>query len=135
MKGPLAGLSRKHFVQGNFLAHNMLQEIEREGVGIIFRKLTEHYGHRNYIGKSFDEIDLSLIPKALFETLDRRAARRAKSRDGGLTGEHLIYANLPTGNIYLYASFHGENPQRIAECVAVSFQDFPELAGIAPVFG
>lgn len=134
-KGPLAGLYKKHFVQANFLAENILKEIEREGVGIIFRKLSEHYGRGNYMGKPIEEADLSLIAEAFSrDAIGRRAARRAKGRDDGLTGEHLIYAALPVGNIYLHASFHDEDPQRIAECLAVSLQDFSELAGMAPVF-
>jgi hypothetical protein len=128
-KGPLTGLYKKHFFQASFLPDNILQEIKREGLGIIYRKLSEHYGRGNYFGKAVDETDVNLMVEAVVDdAIERRAAR------GGLTGEHLIYAKVPAGNVYLYASFHGEDPKRIADCVAVSLQDFPELAGIAPVF-
>jgi hypothetical protein len=130
-KGPLAGLYKKHFFQAGFLAENILKEIEREGVGIIFRKLSEHYGRGNYMGKPLEEIDVSLIAEAFARDA---IERRAKGLNGGLTGEHLIYAARPPGNIYLYASFHGENVKRIEDCVRVSFQDFPELVGVAPIF-
>jgi hypothetical protein len=134
-KGPLAGLHKKHFFQASFLPENILKEIEREGVGIIFRKLSEYYGRGNYIGKPLERLDLQLMAEALTkDVIERRAARRAKSRDGGLTGEHLIYAALPSGNIYLYVSYHGEDPEQIARYVRVSRQDFPELVGTAPVF-
>ena len=133
-KGPLTGLDRKHFVQASFLPENILREIERDGIGIIYRKFSEHYGPGNYLCKTIDETDLRLMAEAVSsDTIERRAARRANSPDGGLTGEHLIYAKTPSGNIYLYASFHGEDQQRIEDSVAVSLQDFPELAGIAPV--
>ena len=56
-KGPLTGLFRKHFFQASFLPENILQEIEREGIGIIYRKLSEHYGRGNYSGKTIDETD------------------------------------------------------------------------------
>ena len=131
--GPLTGLYKKHFFQASFLPDNILLEMERKrgggGLGIIYRKLNEHYGRGNYSGKTIDETDVKLMAEAVFDAIERRAAR------GGITGEHLIYAKIPTGNIYLYASFHDEDPQRIADSVAVSLQDFPELAGIAPVFG
>jgi hypothetical protein len=131
--GPLSGLYKKHFFQASFLPDNILLEIGRKrgggGLGIIYRKLNEHYGQGNYSGKTIDETDVQLMAEAVFDSIERRAAR------GGMTGEHLIYAKVPAGNIYLYASFHGEDAQRIADCVAVSLQDFPELAGIAPVFG
>lgn len=134
-KGPLAGLWKKHFFQASFLPANILREIEREGLGIIFRKLSEYYGHGNYMGKPLEEIDVSLIASAFAEdTLERRANRRNAGRDGGLTGEHLIYAAPPAGNIYLYASFHGEDEKRIADRVRIAMDDFPELAGVAPVF-
>lgn len=134
-KGPLAGLYKKHFLQAGFLAENILKEIEREGVGIIFRKLSEHYGRGNYVGKPLEEIDVSLIAEAFtHDAIERRAKRRDRGPDGGLTGEHLIYAVRPAGNIYLYASFHGEDVERIADCVRVSCQDFPELVGVAANF-
>jgi hypothetical protein len=129
-KGPLTGLYKKHFFQASFLADNILLEINRERLGIIYRKLSEHYGRGNYFGKAMEETDINLMVEAVVDdAIERRAVR------GALTGEHLIYAKVPAGNIYLYASFHGEDPQRIADSVAVSLQDFPELAGIAPVFG
>lgn len=132
-KGPLTGLWKKHFFQASFLPHNILMEIEREGVGILFRKLSEHYKRGNYMGKPIDEVDVSLIATAFAEdTIERRAKRRDKGRDGGLTGEHLIYAAMPAGNLYLYASFHGEDEKRIADGVRVALEDFPELADAAP---
>lgn len=134
-KGPLTGLYKEHFFQAGFLAENILKEIERESVGIIFRKLSGHYGRGNYMGKPLEDIDVSLIAEAFTrDAIERRAKRRDRGPDGGLTGEHLIYAARPAGNIYLYASFHGENVQRIADYVQVSSQDFPELAGVAPIF-
>lgn len=133
-KGPLTGLNRKHFFQASCLPENILQEIERDGIGTIYRKLSAHYGSGNYSGKTIDETDLQLFAEAVSaDTIERRAARRANGPDGGMTGEHLIYAKTPSGNIYLYASFHGEDQQRIVGSVAVSLQDFPEVAGIAPV--
>ena len=135
-KGLLTGLYRKHFFQASFLPENILQEIEREGIGIIYRKLSEHYGSGNYSGKTIDETDLQLFAEAVsHDAIERRAARRANDPDGGLTGEHLIYSKMPSGNIYLYASFHGEDRSGFVDSVAASLQDFPELAGIAPVFG
>jgi hypothetical protein len=89
---------------------------------------------RSCLGSSDDKPRL-MAEAVSRDTIERRAARRANGPDGGLTGEHLIYAKTPSGNIYLYTSFHGEDPQRIEDSVAVSLQDFPELAGIAPVFG
>jgi len=133
--GPLTGLYKKHFFQASFLPENISQEIKREGAGILHRKLSEHYGQGKYLGKTMDETDLRLMAEAVSsDTIERRAERRENGRKGGLTGEHLIYAETLPGNIYLYASFHGEDSQRIVDSVAVSFQEFPELAGIAPVF-
>lgn len=134
-KGPFAGLWKKHFFQASFLAENILSEIEREGVGIIYRKLSEHYGRDKFMGKIMDANDAALIAEAFSEdAVKRRAGRRASNHRAGLTGEHLIYAALPSGNIYLYASFHDEDPARIADCLRISLKDFPELAGVASVF-
>jgi len=60
-KGPLAGLYKKHFFQASFLPENILREIERDGIGIIYRKLSEHYGPVNYLGKTIDDTDLRLM--------------------------------------------------------------------------
>ncbi|HUI97368.1 MAG TPA: hypothetical protein VLX44_16550 [Xanthobacteraceae bacterium] len=80
-------------------------------------------------------MDMSLIAEAFtHDAIERRAKRRDRGPDGGLTGEHLIYAARPAGNIYLYASFHGEDVERTADCMRASFQDFPELRGAAPIF-
>ncbi|MCJ2144306.1 hypothetical protein [Methylobacterium sp. E-066] len=87
------------------------------------------------MGKPLKETDVKLIAEAFSrDVIERRADSREKTWRGGLTGEHLIYAARPDGNIYLHASFHGEDPDRIAESVRVALSDFPELRGAAPVF-
>jgi len=132
-RGPLAGLYKKHFFQASFIPQNILSA--KENVRVILDKLSEHYGGTSYEGKPIEEVDLSLIAEALCQdVIERRAAGRAKSPSRGLTGEHLIYVATSSGNIYLYASFHDENLQRIADCVRVSLQEFPELTGLAPIF-
>jgi hypothetical protein len=37
------------------------------------------------------------------------------------------FDSAPLGDICLYASFHGEEPQAIVDCVAAARQDFPKL--------
>ena len=135
-KGPLTGLYKKHFFQASFLVDNILAEMRRSrdgGSQIVHRALAQHYGRNNYLGRTVSDQDARLLADSFTDgVLEWRAGRRRAGRDGGLTGEHLIYAASSRGNIYLYVSFHGEDPERIAAMVRGSLLDFPELNGVAP---
>lgn len=133
-RGPLKGLFKKHFFQASFMVNNVLAASEKQGVGIALRALRERHGDE--LGhRFFDEEDARLIAAAITKAgFEDRASSRANNRKGGLTGEHLIFAKLPRGNVYLYASFHGEDEQRIVDCVSIAQLDFPDLVGNATPF-
>jgi len=131
--GPLKGLQKKHFFQASFIFANLLAESARDGAATIYRKLAEKHGRRNVNGRVLTEEDVALICEAYVDdALRRRSKRRESSRDGGLTGEHLIFAKAERGNLYLYAAYHGEPMDRIVEAIRVCGEDFPELREIVP---
>ncbi|MCK0210059.1 hypothetical protein MWN33_18665 [Starkeya koreensis] len=131
--GPLEGLQKKHFFQASFIPQNILNELGRNGTGPVFREFAKKYGKDGFMGKPITQEDLKLIVETLVTgSLSARMDRREKYRDGGLTGEHIVFAETPVGNRYLCLSHHGEDFERVADAARVCLVDFPEIADCCP---
>jgi hypothetical protein len=133
-KGRLRGLEYKHFFQASFMAQNLLNETERDGVSLIYKKLVEHYGSRDaFEGKPLEGADLELIVQALVgDNFEKRAAGRSRGYRHGLTGEHLVFARRPDGNRYLFVSTHAESEEGMLKLAQAGAADFPEVFDLAP---
>lgn len=132
-KGPMRGLEYKHFFQASFMIQNLLNESERDGTEMIYRKLAKHYGKaENWNGKPFTALDANLIADAFVtDAYSKRAAQRRKGPRYGLTGEHLIFARLPGGNRYLFTAAHSATSDQLATAARACLTDFPEIAEVA----
>lgn len=119
-KGPLQGLWRKHVFQAGFLIDNILAEMNKQkGVSRLVRAFNDKYGKDGWQGRNFSEEDAELLARIYSrDGIEDRAARRRSGRDGGLTGEYLIFGRTKRfDNRYLWLATHKESQESIWQFV------------------
>lgn len=126
----LCGLWKKHFFQASSLVENLLAEHRRDGMGLIIRKMKQYYGMIPE-GKPIDERDIGMMVDAtVTDAITQRFGRHRDGSKSRLTGEWIVFAKVPTGNIYLCAASHTQKDEEILAQVTPSVKDFPELEQI-----
>lgn len=132
-RAPLKGLWHQHWFQASFMPTNLLIENSRSGVELMLRRLRQHYGGEEFMGKLIDETDVKLMAHASVNDAFEQRAQRSSDGSGGLTGEWIVFAKSNGRNIYLTLAGHEEDDTEIYRRCASALREYPELAEL-PTF-
>lgn len=118
-RSPLKGLWHKHYFSARFMAHNMLNQLGRDGISSAVNEICD-------ASKSpalTEEMVKELAHRVTIEQYEKRAQKNE------LTGEWIVFAKHEGENFYLCLATHSTDDNEIYSAIQkVCWPQFPFLA-------
>jgi hypothetical protein len=129
LSGSLSGFWHKHFFDPQFLARNLMEEVERNFDRFWHRDLVPRFEAetgRPVYGSQVDDLFAKLVAHSMvIDPFEERSGLRSRQAKPRMTGEWIVFTYDGSRRVYLTLALHAETNEAIIERLKATSDEFP----------